>query len=516
MGQWPMMGGRGGVRPGTGPAAPRDTVRWSPASTEVRRRTVTEKTTTNYDIPTPERLAEFMRAGWVEPATTAPSPAPQAALHAKRRNALSAAFPGQTLVIPTGGLKARNNDCDYDFRPGSDFAWLTGCYDDDAVLILRPEESAHTATLWLRPRSDRQTDEFFRSRRGELWVGPRRSLAEWETFLGLTCGPLDEVEKEIAELPLDSTRVLRGVDATVDAAIAPSPGDGELAAVLSELRLVKDEWEIAQLAEAVDATVRGFEDVVRALPADRAVSERLVDGVFGLRARHDGNTVGYGTIAAAGDHACTLHWWRNDGLCRPGELLLLDAGVENRHYYTADITRTLPISGRFTPVQRRVYEAVLAAQEAGLAAIRPGAAWQEINRVCMRVLAEALAEWGILPISAEESLAPENGLHRRWTLHGAGHMLGLDVHDCAQARAEHYRDALLEVGQAFTVEPGLYFQPDDLTVPEEYRGIGVRIEDNVVVTEDGYRLLSEALPRDPEGLEAWMAELRTAGPRLPG
>src|SRR6185436_19423410 len=143
----------------------------------------------------------------------------------------------------------------------------------------------------------------------------------------------------------------------------------------------------AQLQEAVDATVRGFEDVARALPADRESSERLADGVFGLRARHDGNSVGYGTIAAAGPNACTLHWWRNNGRCRPGELLLLDAGVENVHYYTADVTRTLPISGRFTDVQRRVYDLVYAAQEAGIAAVRPGVKWRDIHRACMGVIA---------------------------------------------------------------------------------------------------------------------------------
>jgi Xaa-Pro aminopeptidase len=471
-------------------------------------------TTASHDLPVPERLAEFMRTGWAEPDAEGLRPVDSAPYTAARRAALTERFPGETLVVPSGTTKVRSNDSTFEFRPGSDLAWLTTCYEPDAVLVTGPDAS----TLYLRPRASRQTDEFFRSRGGELWVGRRRSAADWTTLLGVDCAPLGGLEKALGELDPASTRVLRGYDEGVDAAVAATDDglrDGELASTLSELRLVKDEWEVAQLQDAVDATIRGFADVVRAMPADRDSSERLVDGVFGLRARHDGNAVGYGTIAAAGAHACTLHWWRNDGVCRPGELLLLDAGVENRHLYTADITRTVPVNGRFSPVQRRVYEVVLAAQEAGIAAIRPGVAWREIHRACMGVIAEALADWGLLPVPAAESLADDVGLHRRWTLHSSGHMLGLDVHDCAKARAETYLDGVLAAGQVLTVEPGLYFQPDDLTVPAEYRGIGVRIEDDVMVTADGAEMLSAALPRDPDAIEGWMAAERSAGVRLP-
>lgn len=472
--------------------------------------------TSTHDLPVSERLAEFMRTGWADTEAHDLTPLANAPFHARRRAALSARFPGETLVIPTGSLKVRNNDCDYEFRPGTDLAWLTGEYEPDSVLVLTPEGAA---TLYRRPRSSRDTDEFFRSRDGELWVGRRWSLAECEALLGVACADLTELEKVLDEVDPATTRVLRGFDAGVDKAVGAADDglrDGELAAVLSELRLVKDEWEIAQLVDAVDATVRGFADVARALPADRESSERLVDGVFGLRARHDGNTVGYGSIAAAGAHACTLHWWRNDGVCRPGELLLLDAGVENVHYYTADVTRTLPVNGRFSDVQRKIYDLVYAAQEAGIAAVRPGARWRDVHRACMTVIAHGLEEWGLLPVSAEESLADDCGLHRRWTLHSSGHMLGLDVHDCARARAESYLDGELVAGHVLTVEPGLYFQADDLSVPAEYRGIGVRIEDDILVTPEGSRNLSAGLPRRADEVEAWMADQRATGPRLPG
>jgi Xaa-Pro aminopeptidase len=473
--------------------------------------------TSTHDQSLPERLAEAMRSGWADTEDREITVAEHAPFHARRRAALVEAFPGDTLVIPTGQLKVRANDTDYEFRPGSDFFWLTGSHEPDEVLVVRPDGSG---TLYLHPRSPRDTDEFFRDRvYGELWVGRRPTLAEASARLDIETTHIRDLEKTLGELDPATTRVLRGHDATVDGAVSVPDGglrDGQLAAVLSELRLVKDSWELSRLRAAVAATAAGFEDVVRALPADREVSERLVDGVFGLRARHDGNTVGYSTIAAAGAHACTLHWIRNDGRVRPGDLLLLDAGVEDTHLYTADVTRTLPVTGRFSEVQRRVYDLVYAAQEAGIAAIRPEVPFRAAHDAAMRVIAEGLAEWGILPVSAEESLDPQCGLHRRWTLHSTSHSLGLDVHDCAKARAAAYLEGTLAEGHVLTVEPGLYFQADDLTVPAEYRGIGVRIEDDILVTADGAENLSAALPRRSGEVEAWMADLRTKGPRLPG
>jgi Xaa-Pro aminopeptidase len=229
--------------------------------------------------------------------------------------------------------------------------------------------------------------------------------------------------------------------------------------------------------------------------------------VFGLRARVEGNDVGYGSICAAGVHACTLHWTDNDGPVRDGELILLDMGVENAELYTADVTRTLPVNGTFSPRQRQVYDLVFAAQEAGIAACRAGADFLAPHRAAMQVLAHGLVELGVLE-DAEAALAEDAQLYRRYTLHGVSHMLGIDVHDCAHARSEVYRKGPLQPGYVLTVEPGLYFQPDDLTVPEDLRGIGVRIEDDIVVTDGDPINLSAALPRDADGVEAWMRGLR--------
>jgi Xaa-Pro aminopeptidase len=479
--------------------------------------------TGSHDLPVSPALDAFMTTGWASPdgPDGAPDGAPDdgravvehpaVAFTAARRAAMSRQFPGERLVVPSGVLKARSNDTDYRFRPHSAFVHLTASTEPQWCLVLEPRAAGHEAVLYVRANPGRSNGAFYRDRRyGELWVGPSPTLSEAAAY-GIACRPLEELAGAMGagDRPVP-TRVLRGVDPAVDA-LLPDGGarDLELESALSELRLVKDAWEIDQITGAVEATVRGFEDVVRALPelADTGRGERRVEGVFGLRARLEGNGLGYETIAAAGAHAGTLHWIRNDGTVRTGELLLLDAGVEADSLHTADITRTLPVSGTFTPAQRKVYDLVYRAQEAGIAAVRPGARFRDFHQAAMAVIAQGLADWGLLPVSAEESLQPDSGLHRRYTLCSSGHMLGLDVHDCAQARAHTYLDGVLEVGHVLTVEPGLYFQAGDLTVPPELRGTGVRIEDDVVVTEDGCRVLSAALPRHPDEVEAWMRRL---------
>lgn len=475
--------------------------------------------TGSHDLDVSPELAAFMATAW------APSPLPEGArvpscaVTPGRRSRLSARFPGERLVVPAGELKVRSNDCDHRFRPHSAYAWLTGLTGEDqpgSVLVLEPTGPAgHQAVLYVRPRSPREGGEFNRDRRyGEFWVGRRPDLAEATALTGVEC----RHQADLASLLTGAqppTRALTGLDGALDELLGSAPGvrepyrEAELAACLSELRLVKDAWETQQLQLAVDGTVRGFEDVVRALP--RALrhprGERWIEGVFNLRARTEGNGTGYETIAAAGAHACVLHWIRNDGPLHEGQLLLLDAGVETDTLYTADITRTLPLSGRFSAAQREAYELVLAAQDAGIAALRPGAAFRDFHRAAMRVIAEGLRDWGILKVSAEEALATGSDLHRRYTLCGSGHMLGIDVHDCAKARAEAYLDGELTEGHVLTVEPGLYLQPDDETLPPELRGLGIRIEDDLVITADGARLMSGELPRTADGIEEWMGAL---------
>ncbi|MEU9199488.1 aminopeptidase P family protein [Streptomyces sp. NPDC048332] len=456
-----------------------------------------------------DELAANMKSGWADTELHGLEPIAQAAHTADRRAALSARFPGERLVIPAGRLKTRSNDTEYAFRASTEYAYLTGDQTQDGVLVLEPKDDGHEATVYLLPRSDRENGEFWLDGQGELWVGRRHSLTEAGQLLGIPA-------KDVRELPAALTeatgpvRNVRGHDAGIEAALTDkvtAERDEELRVFVSEARLVKDAFEIAELEKACDITARGFEDVVKVLDKAEATSERYIEGTFFLRARIEGNDIGYGSICAAGPHATTLHWVRNDGAVRSGELLLLDAGVETNDLYTADVTRTLPINGTFTPLQRKIYDAVYEAQEAGIAAVKPGAGFRDFHDAAQRVLTEKLVEWGLLGDRTVDEVL-ELGLQRRWTLHGTGHMLGMDVHDCAAARTESYVNGTLEPGVCLTVEPGLYFQADDLTVPEEYRGIGVRIEDDILVTEDGNRNLSDKLPRQADEVEAWMARLK--------
>ena len=475
-----------------------------------------EKTTESrrvYDVPPTQAYAEFMISGW------APSPLhgitqdPVIPYCVARRDNLSKAFTGLRIILPSGNSKVRSNDTDYRFRPHSAFVYYTGVQGEevtsDAVLVMEPNGEIHDSILYIQPRSTRDTSDFYNDRKyGELWVGRRYTTEEASLRFGI------EVRKvaDLKALLKDGTPAvaLTGLDSLVDSIIKKNPRGTELENFVSVARLIKDEHEIQEMQKAVDVTHRGFNDVMRALPAAITTprGERVVEAAFFGRARVEGNELGYDTISAAGSHACILHWTRNDGEVKNGDLLLLDAGVELDSFYTADITRTFPINGKFSPAQRSLYMLVYEAQKAGFAAIRPGVDFLEINRACHMVLAQGLADMGVLTISAEESMDPAVGLHKRWTLHGVSHMLGLDVHDCAQARKDQYTDATLEAGMILTVEPGLYIQPDDELFAPQYRGIGIRIEDDVLVTETGYFNLSENIPRHPDEIEAWMASLR--------
>ncbi|WP_237762526.1 aminopeptidase P family protein [Arthrobacter sp. ERGS1:01] len=493
--------------------------------------------------PDSDAFRAFMAANWAPSTAELPARADVADHAARRRRAISEQFKGERLVIPAGPLKVRSNDCDYRFRPHSAFAHLTGLgvdHEPDAVLILDPTDDGagddgghHHASLYFRPMAGRDTKAFYAdSRSGEFWIGRRPSLAEFAALLGLDTADLAELEvaitKNVGEPSVGgiSIRLVRKVDENIDALVdtaryntAQDPDnmdfgaldakDEKLAEALSELRLIKDAWEIEQMKVAVAATAAGFEEIIKSLP--RAVAhhrgERVVEGAFFARAREEGNELGYDTIAAAGNNATILHWNRNTGTVNEGQLLLVDAGVEAESLYTADITRTIPVNGTYSAVQRKIYQAVLDAADAAFAVAVPGRKFRDVHVAAMEVLAAHLQEWGMLPVSAEVALSVDGQQHRRWMPHGTSHHLGLDVHDCAQARAELYLDGVITEGMVFTIEPGLYFKEEDLAIPAEFRGNGVRIEDDILITAEGPVNLSAALPRTPDDVEAWMARL---------
>jgi len=462
--------------------------------TDQQKKPVSGRTTS----PNSPEFMKFISGGWAEETTELPKETPAAAFAARRRAAVAKAFAGKILVIEAGGTVVRSNDTEYRYRPHTAFAHLTGWGSrtvPDSVLVIDARAHAAHSQLFFRKTAGRETEEFFTNAAiGEFWVGQRPGLEAVSALLKLDTHDLADLDNYLSDLP--DNLVLR-LDNT------------ELAQFLDELRLIKDEYEIEQMRGAVAASVDGFHDVIRALP--KAIGhergERVVEAAFFARARQDGNDLGYETIAASGAHACILHWIQNDGPVREGDLLLLDAGVELESLYTADVTRTIPTTGHFNPTQRKVYEAVLEAADAAFAIAKPGVLFRHLHEAAMEVIAKKMIEWGFIDITLEEALAGDRQLHRRWMVHGTSHHLGIDVHDCDKARREMYRDAELRPGMIFTIEPGLYFQPDDLRVPAEFRGIGVRIEDDVLVTDTGVENLTAALPRHPDDVEAWMASI---------
>lgn len=445
--------------------------------------------------PQSAEFLKFISENWAEQPQVTPELWEVATYAAKRRADLAKSFKGKVLVIEAGGMKTRSNDTEYRYRPHTAFHYLTGWGSatvPDSVLVIDASGKSVESTLYFRPTAGRDSDEFFANPMiGEFWVGKRPNLAEVSAQLGLKT-------KDLAKLP----KALKKLGKHLTLA------DPKLAEAVSTMRFVKDDYEIAQMRKAVSVTISGFGDVARSLPmaTRKPRGERVVETAFFSRARVEGYDLGYETIAASGPNACTLHWTRNDGEVKDGDLILVDAGVELDSFYTADVTRTIPVNGRFTPAQRKVYEAVLEAADAAFAIAKPGIKFREIHNAAMQVIARKVAEFGLIPVTAEEALDPERQHHRRYMVHGTSHHLGLDVHDCAQARRELYQDGILEPGMIFTIEPGLYFHKDDLLVPEELRGIGVRIEDDVLVTENGVENLSAALPRTVAGIEAWYQE----------
>ncbi|MBF4635021.1 aminopeptidase P N-terminal domain-containing protein [Agreia pratensis] len=462
-------------------------------------------------LPTSETFREFMASGWAEPDRTArvtPGAAEAASDHRAR---LSARFPADALVVASGRSAVRSNDTEFGFRPHSDFAWLTGCVAEAAVVVMRPTASGHDAVLYLTEPAYAGEEAFYAdAMRGELWVGAAPGLDDWASAL--------QIEVRSLAVLADDLRALHGVipgevlsAGAVEPALAESgidTGSPALERVLSDLKLVKDEWEISQLRAAVDATVDGFAAVVAELPtALSGRGERWLQATFERHSRQGANGVGYTTVMGSGPNAATLHWSRCDGPVSADHLVLLDAGVEVDTLYTADVTRVFPASGTFSPAQRRVYELVLEARAAALATLRPGALFSDFQEAAHDVIARGLHGWGILPGTLEEALSPEGQYHRRYAICGNGHHLGLDVHDCAKTSEELYLRTPLVAGMVLTVEPGIYFHANDLTLPEELRGIGVRIEDDLLITESGYENLSGALPVEVDDVEAWVRSL---------
>ncbi len=429
--------------------------------------------------------------------------------HARRRRQLMRMVGDEAiLILPAAKEVVRSRDTHYPYRQDSDFWYLTGFGEPEAVLVLVPGRKHGEALLFCRERDPER----------EAWDGPRCGPeGAVETFGFDDAYPIGDLDDILPGLLEGRTRVyyhfgrdqefdlkligwLNRVRAQVRQGAQPPHEFLELGHVLDEMRLFKDRDELRLMQRAADISVLAHEAAMRAVRGGMREYELQAELERVFR-QHDAEPA-YGSIVGAGSNACVLHYRANNAPVNGGDLVLVDAGAEYRGY-AADITRTFPASGRFNKEQRLLHDLVHEAQRAALKKARPGIAYEEGHRAAVATLTEGLLRLGLLKGKLEKNIA--DGHYRRFYRHKTGHWLGLDVHDVGEYRIDG-ESRLLEPGMVFTIEPGLYVAPDDTTVDAKWRGIGIRIEDDVLVTKDGHEVLTDKLARSAEEIEAFMAE----------
>ena len=472
-------------------------------------------------------------------------------LHAERRERLAASIGDGIALLPAGAETLRNNDVEHPFRQDSAFHYLTGFDEPDAIMLLDPQAADEQYVLFVRPRD----------REKEIWTGLRAGTdGARERFGADASYPIGEFDTLLRQrlvgrrtvfLPFGNPGFHRRILGLARAVAGLGERYGRLVpsefrdvhSLVGEMRLVKTPREIDLLRAACEITAEAHAEAMRFARPGRYEYQiqAVLEYVFRMRgARRDG----YPSIVASGANACILHYTENDRRIADGDLVLIDAGAEYG-YYSADITRTFPAAGRFTAPQRAVYDLVLGAQQAALALARPGGSLKDQQEVASRVLTEGLAELGLLPGPARDAMPMHH--YREFFMHGTGHWLGIDVHDAGAYRVGG-TPRPLEPGMVFTVEPGIYVDPERETVelamlefdideqmerrmllgpakarelekkerdeapkvvhpiPEEFRGIGIRIEDDVLITGSGHEVLTSNVPTDPRRIESLCAE----------
>ena len=436
-----------------------------------------------------------------------PTGIPAAEYARRRRQLMRMAGEDAILVLPAAPVRVRSHDTHYPYRQDSDFWYLCGFPEPDAVLVLVPGRKHGEALLFCRERDPER----------EAWDGPRFGQdGAVESFGMDDAYPIEDLDEILPGLLEGRSRVYYhfGRDADFDLKLigwvnrvraqvrhgAQPPHEFlELGHLLHEQRLFKSRDEIRLMDKAAAISVRAHQAAMRA--ARPGIHEYELQAEVERVFRAADACPAYASIVGAGANGCVLHYVANTGKARDGDLVLIDAGAEYRNY-AADITRTFPVNGRFTKEQRALHDLVGAAQAAALACARPGVAFAALHETVVEVLSEGLLRLGLLKGSLEKCIAGEH--YRQFYRHKSGHWLGLDVHDVGDYRIDG-QSRLLEPGMVLTIEPGLYVGADDTTVAAKWRGIGIRTEDDVLVTADGHRVLTEGLARSAEEIEAFMA-----------
>lgn len=433
---------------------------------------------------------------------------PRAEYARRRRKLLAMLEPDSIAIVPAASQALRSRDTEYPFRQDSDFLYLSGFEEPDAVAVLIPDRAHGEYVLFCQ---ERDTHE-------ELWNGPRAgTFGACEHFGAHDAFPLADIDDILPGLIEGRGRVYysmgrsREFDARVMAWVASirskvaagaaPPGEfTDLDYLLHEQRLYKSAGELRQMRRAAQISALAHRRAMR--QARQGMYEYQLEGELQHEFnRHGARHAAYPSIVAGGSNACVMHYTSNAAKLRSGDLVLIDAGCEYRGY-ASDVTRSFPVNGRFSRKQRALYDVVLAAQRAALAAIRPGADWNAPHDASVEVITAGLVDLGLL--RGKLATLIERGAYRSFYMHRVGHWLGLDVHDVGDYRlGGQWRQ--LEAGMVMTVEPGLYVSPDNSDVPAGWRGIGIRIEDDVAVTADGNEVLSADLPTGADEIEALMS-----------
>jgi Xaa-Pro aminopeptidase len=423
----------------------------------------------------------------------------------RRARVLELIGPRSILLLPSTPTYIRNNDVEHEYRPHSDLFWLTGFVESGSMLALGAGSAP--CTMFVRPKDLAR----------EIWDGARVGVDGIRAQFGADASyDSSELDARLPELLLDRQRLYyalghdRAMDDRVLAALQLAQHrarKGRIApteivdpsTVVHELRWSKDEAEIATMQRAADISAKAYERVLATLSP--GMYEYEIDAELrGTFRRNGSERVAYEPIVASGNNANTLHYITNDRRMDDGDLLLIDAGAEFG-CYASDVTRTYPVNGRYSPAQRRVYDAVLRAQREAIALVAPGASLVDVHKRAVRSLTGAMVELGLLEGSVDELIEREE--FKRYYMHGTSHWLGMDVHDVGLDWVDG-APRRFEPGCVLTVEPGLYIRADDDRAPAELRGIGVRIEDDVLVTAEGHRVLTERIEKDPDAIERAM------------
>ncbi|MDT8428664.1 MAG: Xaa-Pro aminopeptidase [Pseudomonadales bacterium] len=433
----------------------------------------------------------------------------------RRRELMAQMEPNSIALLASAPTRVRSNDTEYPYRQNSDFFYLSGFVEEQAVLALIPGRQQGEVVLFCQEKDKTR----------ELWtgilLGPEQARTHLQVDDAFPIGDIDDILPGLIEGrervyyamgkdPAFDSQVMEWVK-TIRAKVrmgAHSPGEFlMLDQLINEMRLIKSPAEIKLMEKAAAISVEAHKRAMR-LCAPGLHEYDLEAELLHEFVRNGSRAVAYNSIVAAGRNACILHYVENTAALNDGDLVLIDAGCEFQ-YYAADITRTFPVSGRFSPEQKALYEIVLQAQLQAIACIRPGIPWDVPHNTTVRVITEGLLELGLLSGAVETLIETE--AYKPFYMHRAGHWLGIDVHDVGDYKIDD-KWRLLEPGMVTTVEPGIYVAPDNLDVPAQWRGIGIRIEDDVLVTRTGCRVLTAGAPKTVAEIEAFMAAETSAAP----